>query len=155
MIRVRLGKDSSPKVTKRKLKNRINGIQVAPKEFLEAKPLRHPDAEWKEDKKGLHVKLRAGIHPKKTLFSRFFSRLLPATRETRVLLDEQGAFIWRLCDGEQSIKGIAKRLSDQYKMLVPDAEAALDVYMVQLSKQGLVCFILPESTKRTHLKNQA
>jgi hypothetical protein len=135
-------------VSKRKSKSTINGIQVAREEFLKAKPLRHPESEWKKDEKGLHVK----IPRKRTILFRFFSKILPLTREKRVLLDEQGAFIWSLCDGEHEIKEIAKKLSEQYNMLVSDAEAALDLYLVQLSKQSLVGFVLPESARKRYHK---
>jgi hypothetical protein len=135
-------------VAKRKPKNMINGIQVAREGFLKAKPLRHPESEWKKDEKGLHVK----IPRKRTMLFRFFSKVLPLTRERRVLLDEQGAFIWSLCDGEHQVKDIAKKLSEQYNMRVSDAEAALDLYFVQLSKQSLIGFVLPESARKRYHK---
>jgi hypothetical protein len=69
-----------------------------------------------------------------------------------VLLDEQDEFVWSLCDGEHPIKEIAKKLSERYNMRVSDAEAALDLYFVQLSKQNLVGFVLPESAKKRYHK---
>jgi len=35
-------------------------------------------------------------------------------------------------------------------MRVSDAEAALDLYFVQLSKSGLVGFVLPESARKRY-----
>jgi len=68
-----------------------------------------------------------------------------------MLLDEQGAIVWSLCDGKHQIKEIAKKLSEQYNMRVSDAEAALGLYLVQLSKQGLVVgFVLPESARKRY-----
>ncbi len=131
----------------RESRSRINGIPVASEEFLKAKPLRRAESEWKEDEKGLHVKI-----PRKQNSFRFLPRMFQLSRERRVLLDKQGAFIWNLCDGEHSIKEIAKKLSEQYNMRVPDAEAALDLYMVQLSKQNLVGFVLPDSAKERYYK---
>ena len=130
----------------RESKDKINGIQVAHEEFLKAKPLRHPESEWKKDEKGLHVQ----VPRKQATLRRYLSRVFPLQRERRVLLDEQGAFIWSLCDGEHSIKDIAEKLSERYNMQVPDAEAALDLYFVQLSKQNLVGFVLPESTRKRY-----
>jgi len=109
---------------------------------LKAKPVRNLRLEWTEDEKGVHVK----IPPKKTLLSKF----LPLTRETRVLLDEQGSFIWNLCDGKNSIKTIAESLNKRYNMPISHAEAALDLYFIQLSKQGLVGFVLPESARKRY-----
>jgi len=123
-------------------KKTIKGIQVSTEEFLKAKPVRNLRLEWTEDEKGVHVK----IPPKKTLLSKF----LPLTRETRVLLDEQGSFIWNLCDGKNSIKTIAESLNKRYNMPISHAEAALDLYFIQLSKQGLVGFVLPESARKRY-----
>jgi len=132
-------------------KKLIEGFQVSREEFLKAKPLRHPNLEWEEDEKGLHVK----IPRKQTLLIRVSSKLLPLTRERRVLLDEQGALVWSLCDGEHKIEEIAKKLSEQYNMRVSDAEAALDLYFVQLSKSGLVGFVLPESARKRYHRDLA
>lgn len=127
-------------------KKTIRGIQVSREEFLKARPLRHPGSEWAEDEKGLHVK----IPRKGAAWLSFFSIFLPLSRETRVLLDKQGALVWSLCDGEHRIREIAKKLSEEYKLQVLDAEAALDLYLVQLSKSGLVGFVLPESAKKRY-----
>lgn len=124
----------------------IKRIQVSREEFLKARPLRHPGSECEEDEKGLHVKV-----PRRRAASlRLFSKLLPLSQETRVLLDKQGAFVWGLCDGEHRIKEIARKLSEEYSLRVSDAEAALDLYLVQLSKSGLVGFVLPESAKKRY-----
>jgi len=130
-------------------KKTVKGFHVSREEFMKAKPVRHPNLEWEEDAKGLHVK----IPRKQTLWFRVFSKFLPLTRERRVLLDEQGALVWSLCNGQHQIKDIAKKLSERYNMRVADAEAALDLYFVQLSKHGLVGFVLPESArKRYHMR---
>jgi hypothetical protein len=135
-------------VFRRKSKNTVKAIPVARNEFLKAKPVRHPASKWEEDEKGLHVK----IPRKRTLLFRFFFKFLSLARERRVLLDEQGALVWSLCDGEHQIEEIAKKLSEQYNMRVSDAEAALDLYFVQLSKQNLVGFVLPESARKRYQK---
>lgn len=128
----------------------VEGILVSRAEFLKAKPLRHPSSIWDKDEKGLHVT----VPKKRTLLLRFFSRVLPLTKERRILLDEQGALVWNLCDGEHQIKEIAKKLGEKYDMRVSDAEAALDLYFVQLSKSGLVGFVLPESARKRYHKGR-
>jgi len=130
-------------------KRRIKGILISHEDFLKAKPMRHPGSTWEKDERGLHVK----VPRKQTLLYRLFLRFLPLTRERRVLLDEQGALVWSLCDGEHQIKEIAKKLSEKYEMRVPDAEAALDLYFVQLSKSGLVGFVMPESARKRYQRN--
>jgi hypothetical protein len=129
----------------------IKGVQVSRNELLKAKPIRNRGLEWTQDDKGVHIE----IPRKKTLSFRIFSRLLPLTRSKRILLDEQGSFIWNLCTGENSFKSIAEGLSGKYKLPISNAEAALELYFAQLSKQGLVGFVLPESARKRYKRRFA
>jgi hypothetical protein len=139
-------------VLRRKSSKTIKGIQVSRNELLKAKPIRNPGLEWTQDDKGVHIE----IPRKKTLrFRIFFSRLLHLTRGKRILLDEQGSFIWSLCTGENSFKSIAEALSEKYKLPISNAEAALELYFAQLSKQGLVGFVLPESARKRYKRRFA
>jgi hypothetical protein len=132
-----------------KPEKKVKGFRISHEDFLKAKPMRYPELEWEEDEKGLHVRMPR----KRTLWFRIFSRFLPLKRESRVVLDEQGAFIWKLCDGEHKASEIAEKLGEKYKIQVPDAENALKLYLSQLSKSGLVGFALAGSTrKRYHRK---
>jgi len=123
-------------------KKSIKSMLVSREEFLKAKPLRHPSSTWQRDEKGLHVRV-----PRKRAS---LLRFIPLVRERRVLLDEQGALVWSLCDGEHQIREIAREMSERFNMRVPDAEAALQLYFVHLSKSGLIGFVLPESTRKRY-----
>lgn len=109
---------------------------------MKAKPVRNPDLKWEEDERGLHIKSTR----KPTLVSSVFRR------RKGTVLDEQGAFVWKLCDGEHQIKEIASELGAKYNMLTPDATAALELYLVQLSKNRLMGFIMPESVKKRYYR---
>lgn len=109
---------------------------------MKAKPVRNPDLNWEEDEEGLHIK-----SPRK---QNILFRLLPFGKRRGIRLDEQGAFVWKLCDGEHRIKEIAYELGEKYKMRTSDATAALELYLVQLSKNRLVGFVLPESVKKRY-----
>lgn len=136
----------------RKSKRTVEGgLQVGREEFLKARPVRNPELKAEEDEKGLHLR----VPRKQTLWFKLFSKVLPLNKEQRVLLDEQGALVWSLCDGEHQVKEIAKRLSEKYEMRVSDAQAALDLYLVQLSKSGLVGFVLPESASKRYHKSMS
>lgn len=115
---------------------------------MKARPVRNPELDWSEDSKRIRITL-----PRKKSFVRnTLARILPSAREKRIVLDEQGSFIWKLCDGKASIRTIAESLNAEYNMPVSRAEAALDVYFVQLSKKGLVGFILPTSTRKRYTR---
>lgn len=135
-----------PKTASAQPKKSFKGILVSREEFLKAKPLRNPSSTWEKDEKGLHVR----VPRKQTLLFGLASKFLPLARENRVLLDEQGALVWSLCDGEHQIREIAKELRKKHNMRVSDAEAALDLYFVQLSKSGLVGFSLPEPARKRY-----
>jgi hypothetical protein len=137
-----------PKKATPKPNERTKGILVSREEFLKAKPVRNPGSTWEKDEEGLHVR----VPRKRTLLLRLASKLFPISQENRVLLDEQGAFIWDLCDGEHQIGEIARKLSEKHNMRVPDAEAALDLYFVHLSRSGLVGFALPEPARKRYHK---
>jgi len=133
-------------MVRRKRAPTTKGFQVGQREFPKAKPLRNPTLKWQENKKGLSV----AVPRKQTPWFRFLSKFVPLKKEQRILLDGQGALVWDLCDGQHQVKEIAKRLSEKYGMRVSDAQAALDLYLVQLSKSGLVGFILPDSAKKRY-----
>jgi len=122
------------------------GLQVGREEFLKARPVRNPESKWEEDEKGLHLR----VPRKQTRWFKLFSKVLHSNKQQRVLLDEQGALVWGLCDGEHQVKQIAKRLSEKYEMRISDAQAALDLYLVHLSKSGLIGFVLPESARKRY-----
>jgi hypothetical protein len=122
----------------------LEGLKVSHEEFLKAKPMRNPDLKWEEDEKGLHIKPT----PKQTRLS----SLIPFRRRKGAVLDEQGAFVWKLCDGEHQIKEIASELGEKYKMRTSDATAALELYLVQLSKNRLMGFVMPESVKKRYYR---
>lgn len=133
---------------RRKSSKTLKGIQVSQEDFLKARPVRNPELDWSEDSKRIRITL-----PRKKSFVRnTLARILPSAREKRIVLDEQGSFIWKLCDGKASIRTIAESLNAEYNMPVSRAEAALDVYFVQLSKKGLVGFILPTSTRKRYTR---
>jgi len=131
-------------VSSRNSKKTLEGLNVSHKEFLKAKPMRNPDLKWEEDEKGVHIK-----PPQR---GSLVSRLLPFRRRRGVVLDQQGTFIWKLCDGEHQIKEIGNELEEKYKMRASSALAALELYLVQLSKNGLIGFIFPESVRKRYHK---
>lgn len=131
-------------MTRKDSERTLEGLKVSHEEFLKAKPLRNPDLKWEEDNKRLHIK--------PTRKQTRLSILFPFRRKKGAVLDEQGAFVWKLCDGEHQIKEIASELGEKYKMRTADATAALELYLVQLSKNRLMGFVMPESVKKRYYK---
>ncbi len=55
-----------------------------------------------------------------------------------VELEPVGAFVWSLCDGRLTGKGVSEALSQKYQLNPAEAEASLTVFLTQLAVRGLI-----------------
>jgi hypothetical protein len=55
-------------------------------------------------------------------------------------LDEVGLFVWREIDGKNSVEIILRKLSNQYKIDLRQAEASTIAFLQMLTKRGLIGF---------------
>lgn len=53
-------------------------------------------------------------------------------------LEEVGAFVWDLCDGKNTVAGIAGKLRERFRMNRLEAETALIAFLQTLGKRGLI-----------------
>lgn len=122
--------------------------------FLKAKPVRNPALKWEKDRKTREIKIIIPLRPpsqeqaqkqqKKGILDKLFP---PEPRERIINLDKVGSIVWELCDGEKTIGDIVNHLVEKYKIMPEEAELSLNAYFNQLSKRGLVGFIVPEEAK--------
>jgi hypothetical protein len=105
------------------------------KQALAVVPVRNPLIEW--ERKGNEVHLTIPVRDDRVarLFKRFV-RSLPDKRE--VALDEVGARVWELCDGERSIDAIVGSISKNYKLTRREAEASVTMFLQTLAKRSYV-----------------
>ena len=118
---------------RRSKKNEKSGPSRA--EVLRSRPIRNPAVTWGEDAQGdtvIHVPL-----VKKAWMSRF-GRFLPAPDTRHILLDDIGADVWKLCDGETSIEEIRRRITEKYQLNHKEAEASLLEHLKQLARRKLI-----------------
>jgi hypothetical protein len=104
-------------------------------EVLRARPLRNPAVTWGPDKTGdmvIHVPLE------KKGWSTRMGRFFPAPDTRHILLDDIGADVWELCDGENTIDAIRRQISAKYQLNHKEAEASLIVHLQQLAKRKLI-----------------
>lgn len=127
--------------------------QITRHQALAIKPLHNPNLEWKYNEEGHVVAMltrRGG--PTGKLISFFIA--MP--EERRVVLDEVGSFVWKMCDGEHSVEQISEALSDKYNLTRREVEVSLNEYLRMLAKRGMILVAVPqeivdqldESTKR-------
>ena len=128
----------------RQLARYVKGPNRMPADsFSKAKPLRNPDAQESTDEQG-NLVLTFAIEHDRRLITRLVDRL-SKTRETReFVLESIGTTVWKMCDGKTSVKTIARRLCDEYKMNKIEAETALAQYLQTLSQRGLITMLVPK-----------
>ena len=128
-------------------------------EFLKMRPVRNPGLRWEKNEEGdltlfIPVQQRQEQQKPKGKKRRkgLLSKLAPAPTEKKIQLDRVGSIVWDLCDGERTMKDIVDHLQKEYKMLPSEAEVSLNAYFNQLSKRGLVGFVVPEETRKRFME---
>ena len=128
-------------------KKKQKGPEIPRSEFLKMKPVRNPQLRWERNEEGnfsLFIPLQQPKQKKRQLLS----KLAPAPKEKQIQLDKVGSIVWDLCDGERTMGDIVEHLHEEYKLLPSEAEVSLNAYFNQLSKRGLVGFVLSEETRK-------
>ncbi len=78
--------------------------------YLDRKPIRHPDIEWKTDDNG-----RVTLEIENTGWAnRIAQKLFKRPKISYVHLDENGSFIWPLMDGEKDITAIGVQVKEHF-----------------------------------------
>ena len=85
----------------------------------------------------LHVPFRASA-----LVMRLSRWLGGGAGEARVELDEIGAFVWEMCDGDTSVREMIARLSERHQIGRKEAEVSLMTFLKTLMRRGLVSAIV-------------
>jgi hypothetical protein len=104
-------------------------------EVLRARPLRNPVLTWGPDNQGdlvIHIPLE-----KKPWMAKL-GRFLPAPEKRHIVLDDIGADVWQMCDGENSVEAIRKHITSKYQMNHKEAEASLLEHLRQLARRKLI-----------------
>ncbi|KYH42103.1 MAG: hypothetical protein AYL32_001000 [Candidatus Bathyarchaeota archaeon B26-2] len=117
---------------------------ISRSEFLSIRPVRNPNVKWERRESG-DILLRIPLAPPKGI-SKFVLKMFSVnSREKKIIIpDKIGALVWELCDGKRTLKEISETLQKRYKMMSVEAELSLSTYLNNLSKKGLLGFILPE-----------
>jgi hypothetical protein len=129
------------------------GPQMTKSEFLQVKPIRNPKVKWEKDSEGIITLIisfeKQGNSKKSTRRKRrsLFSSDKKLPRQKRVKLDFVGSVVWELCDEKNTLNDIINYLEEKYKMLHTEAEISLSAYFKNLSKRGLIGYIIPEDIR--------
>lgn len=105
--------------------------------LLRLRPVRNSAIDWQETPSG---EAELSIPYRKDRVARIVSFVWHLPTARKVQLDEVGTFVWRLCDGENTVEAIIKALSKQYKMNRAEVEASVASYLQMLSERRFVGF---------------
>lgn len=98
-------------------------------------PIRNPLIEWERKGKEIHLIIPMR-NDRIARFIRRFVRNLPDRR--RVALDEVGATVWELCNGQRNINSIVESVSRSYKLTRREAEASVTMFLQTLAKRNYI-----------------
>jgi len=115
---------------------------------LTAYPVRNRSLEYQRLESG---ELAITVRRRSELWARLLSKVFVVPRQRQVLLDEVGADIWELCDGEHTVRDLVAHVARKYQLNRKEAEVSLTAYLRNLGKRGLVGFAVPAAPKEGEL----
>lgn len=101
--------------------------------FLEKKPRRNPDINWKEKDGQITLEIE-----NKGPFNRLAQKLLKKPKISYIHLDEMGSFIWPLIDGETDIIDLGKKVKEHFGDKAEPLYERLSKYIKILESYGFV-----------------
>jgi len=122
------------------LRRRKDKLRITREASFAAKPLRNPSVEWDED--STDDELQLVIHRRKSARVNALAWMIGVPDHRKLVLDEMGTFVWRRCDGETSVKGLAEALMSEYKLSQREATVSLTTYLRTLGKRNLLAFAI-------------
>jgi hypothetical protein len=108
------------------------------REALNAIPIRNPLLEWERTEDG-DLLLRVPVEQRSFLIRwAILAFRLPPVRH--IQLDEVGAAVWELCDGEHSVESIVQQMCKRTRMSRREVEASVSMFLKMLADRRLVAF---------------
>jgi coenzyme PQQ synthesis protein D (PqqD) len=109
--------------------------EISREQALTARPQQNPNVTGHETDAGL---IRVNVPFKPRVGARWLTWLLVTPQNRNFALDEIGSEVWRLCDGEHTVKDVADAVARRYKVNRREAEQSAIQYMRMLMQRGLV-----------------
>ena len=108
------------------------------KEALQCIPLQNPGAEEEKNQEGLVLTYPVEVKP-------FFHKLIKrvtgkdtSTIRRKIQLDQMGTSVWKLIDGQKSVRDIAQNFQHQHQLDNRESEISVTSFLKELGKRGLV-----------------
>lgn len=133
-----------------KIVARFRKPRLSREHALQARPIRNPALEWKELDNG---EVQVILPRRRDAVGKLLSVLFYIPPSKPVNLDTVGAQVWKLCDGEHTVKAIAERLMEEHKLHRREAEVSLTEFLKMLGKRNMVGFVVPTEYLQTGHKS--
>lgn len=119
--------------------------------MLKSKPARNEALTWEmNDSDEVTITVERRDDWKARILSKVF--WIPNTRT--LLLDQIGAQVWGMCDGKTSVSAMIRKLSDEHKLNLKEAEVSLLTYLKSLGKKHLIGFLVDKADLPKHRSNK-
>ncbi len=82
-----------------------------------------------------------------SFFFRVLSKFFFIPKGKNIALDEMGSWVWKRCDGVNSVEKIIMQMSDEFKLSRKEAEVSLMSFLKSLSRKRLIGFVLNKKTE--------
>ncbi|WP_245577158.1 PqqD family protein [Maridesulfovibrio zosterae] len=109
---------------------------------MACKPIKNRDIDESVTEKGLiQLSYPLRLKPLFADVAKRFGMWREGSPPTKKLeLDEMGTLVWEMIDGNTSVKKIANKFAETYKVLPREAEVATASFLKDLGKRGLIAF---------------
>jgi len=104
---------------------------------LRLRPVRNTAIQWQENE---HGEAELTIPYRKDRLARIVAFLVHLPEARKVLLDEVGTYVWRMCDGNHTVEAIVRAMIKEYKMNRAEVEASVARYLQMLAERRFVGF---------------
>ncbi|MCD6219926.1 PqqD family protein [Candidatus Calescamantes bacterium] len=102
--------------------------------LLQAKPLRNTFVTWEEDGDELYL----NIPLKQVKLSKLWRFLFGLPEKKRIHLDILGTEVWKMCNGENTVRDIVKSIQERYNLSRKEAEVSTLEYLRKLMARHLI-----------------
>ena len=109
---------------------------------LASVPVRNELLEFEEDEKGL-VSIK--IPRKDTCWVKVMSKIMYVPSSKVFSLDEVGSYVWRMCDGQTTVKELMEDFQEKFKLSRKEAEISIVAFLRMLAQKGIIGLAVPSA----------
>ena len=80
--------------------------------------------------------------------NRLLQAVAPVVRERRIELDEVGTAVWRMLDGQRSVREVIGRFSEEFGVNRREAEVSVLDFLKSLMGRGLLSMQVPRQAEQ-------